>query len=65
MSGFLVTDSLVYGGGNVLAQRDALVAAVQSGRAWCVNASDLGGAQGQRPLRGLERGRTLGHGAVL
>lgn len=29
MTGFLVTDSLVYGGGNVLAQRDALVAAVE------------------------------------
>lgn len=29
MSGFIVTDSAVYGGGDVLAQRDALVAAVE------------------------------------
>lgn len=29
MTGFLVTDSLVYGGGNVFAQRDAMVAACE------------------------------------
>ncbi|WP_454843317.1 DNA circularization protein [Pseudomonas gorinensis] len=53
MSGFLVTDSLVYGGGNVLAQRDALVAAVESAGPGALMHPTLGALKVSVPSEGL------------
>lgn len=53
MSGFLVTDSLVYGGGNVLAQRDALVAAVEAAGPGALMHPTLGALKVSVPSEGL------------
>lgn len=53
MSGFLVTDSLVYGGGNVLAQRDALVAAVEAAGPGALMHPTLGALKVSVPAEGL------------
>ncbi|VVP61910.1 hypothetical protein PS870_06475 [Pseudomonas fluorescens] len=53
MSGFLVTDSQVYGGGNVLAQRDALVAAVEAAGPGALMHPTLGALQVSVPAEGL------------
>ncbi|MCO7569366.1 DNA circularization N-terminal domain-containing protein [Pseudomonas chlororaphis] len=53
MSGFLVTDSLVYGGGNVLAQRDALVAAAEKAGPGALMHPTLGALTVSIPAEGL------------
>lgn len=53
MSGFLVTDSLVYGGGNVLAQRDSLVAAVEAAGPGALMHPTLGALKVSVPSEGL------------
>ena len=53
MSGFLVTDSLVYGGGNVLAQRDALVAAAETSGPGALMHPTLGALNVSVPGEGL------------
>ncbi|UHH28291.1 DNA circularization N-terminal domain-containing protein [Pseudomonas veronii] len=53
MSGFLVTDSLVYGGGSVLAQRDALVAAVEAAGPGALMHPTLGALKVSVPSEGL------------
>jgi len=53
MSGFLVTDSLVYGGGSVLAQRDALVAAVEAAGPGALMHPTLGALKVSVPAEGL------------
>ncbi|MFA7942066.1 DNA circularization protein [Pseudomonas brenneri] len=53
MSGFLVTDSFVYGGGNVLAQRDSLVAAVEAAGPGALMHPTLGALKVSVPSEGL------------
>lgn len=53
MSGFLVTDSLVYGGGSVLAQRDALVGAVEAAGPGALMHPTLGTLKVSVPSEGL------------
>lgn len=53
MTGFLVTDSLIYGGGDVLAQRDALVAAVEQPGLGALMHPTLGALNVSVPAEGL------------
>jgi prophage DNA circulation protein len=53
MTGFLVTDSVIYGGGNVLAQRDALVAAAEAPGAGALTHPTLGALKVSVPDQGL------------
>src|SRR5579871_3815536 len=45
IAGFLITDSLVYGGGDVIAQRDAMAAAVEAAGAGALVHPTLGSVQ--------------------
>ena len=53
MTGFLVTDSLIYGGGDVLAQRDALIAAVEQPGLGALMHPTLGALNVSVPAEGL------------
>jgi prophage DNA circulation protein len=53
MTGFLVTDSLIYGGGNVLAQRDALVGAAEKAGPGALMHPTLGALKVSVPDQGL------------
>lgn len=53
MTGFLVTDSLVYGGGDVIAQRDALVAAAEKPGPGALMHPTLGALNVSVPAEGL------------
>lgn len=53
MTGFLVTDSLVYGGGNVLAQRDLLVGAAEQSGPGALMHPTLGALKVSVPDQGL------------
>jgi prophage DNA circulation protein len=53
MTGFLVTDSIIYGGGNVLAQRDALVGAAERPGPGALMHPTLGALKVSVPDQGL------------
>lgn len=53
MTGFLVTDSIIYGGGNVLAQRDALVGAAEKPGPGALMHPTLGALKVSVPDQGL------------